>query len=42
MGKLRPSVADIPTNLWGRDLLQQLGVFIKLIFLQFGGGEDSK
>lgn len=24
-GKLRPYVADIPINLWGRDLLQQHG-----------------
>ena len=24
-GQLRPYVADIPINVWGRDLLQQLG-----------------
>ena len=30
-GKLRPYVADIPTNLWGRDFLQQKGTQIDIL-----------
>lgn len=30
-GKVRPYVADVPINLWGRDLLQQWGMLISFL-----------